>query len=145
MPSGRGQHMNKPKLSFWLVAGLGLIWNLMGCMNFLVQSDPEIMAALGDEYALYKDLIANRPAWATAAFAIAVFGGAVGCILLLLRRRVALQVLILSLFGTVVVLAQAIMVVGLSSEVLISTGMSVIVALVLVWTGRTAAAAGWLR
>jgi len=137
--------MNKPKLSFWLVAGLGLIWNLMGCMNFLVQSDPEIMAALGDEYALYKDLIANRPAWATAAFAIAVFGGAVGCILLLLRRRVALQVLILSLFGTVVVLAQAIMVVGLSSEVLISTGMSVIVALVLVWTGRTAAAAGWLR
>lgn len=136
---------SKPKLSYWLIAGLGLIWNVMGCMNFIVQTDAEVMAALSEEYAVYTDLIANRPAWATAAFAIAAFGGAVGCILMLLRRHVAVQVLLLSLLGTIAVCVQMVMAAGLTSQATISTVMSAIVAAVLLWTGRKARAANWLR
>lgn len=91
--------MHKPHFSFWVVAGLGLIWNLMGCFNFIVQTNPETVAQMPE---LYQLIINTRPAWATGAFAIAVFGGAVGCILLLLRRSVAVPVLVLSLMGIAV-------------------------------------------
>ena len=134
--------MEKPKLSYWLIAGLGLIWNLMGCMNYIVQTNAEGVARMPEAY---QALILSRPAWATAAFAIAVFGGAVGCILLLLRRRVAVYVLILSLIGTAVTLAQAVGFEGFSSQVMMSTGMAFLVSVVLWWTGRTADRAGWLR
>lgn len=138
----RGHHMDKPKLSYWLVAGLGLIWNLMGVLNYIVQTNPDSVAQMPESY---QALIANRPGWATAVFGLAVFGGAVGCILLLLRRRVAVYVLIVSLGAVAVTLVQAVGSTGFSSDLLMSTGMSLIVAIVLWWTGRTADRAGWLR
>jgi len=47
-------------------------------------------------------LITETPAWANGAFAIAVFGGVLGCILLLLRKKLAKTVFLLSLIGIVV-------------------------------------------
>jgi hypothetical protein len=42
------------------------------------------------------------PAWMTAAFAIGVFGGTLGCILMLLRKRLAVLVLLVSLLAYIV-------------------------------------------
>jgi hypothetical protein len=50
------------------------------------------------ERALYESV----PAWATGAFAVAVWGGALGCLLLLLKKKLATPVLILSFIGIVV-------------------------------------------
>jgi len=89
---------NKPKTMFWVTAGIALIWNLMGVAAYLADAyaSPEMIAARSTaEQALYD----ARPAWATAAFATAVFGGALGCILLLLRKKIATPVLIVSLIG----------------------------------------------
>ncbi len=133
---------SKPGLNYWPIVILGLVWNLMGCLNFIGQSDPDVVAAMPEAY---QAVIADRPAWATAAFAIAVFGGAVGCILLLLRRAVAVQVLILSLFGVGVTLIHAILAAGLSAQVLTSTGMSLVVAAILLWVAQMAKGRGWLR
>lgn len=47
-------------------------------------------------------LFETQPAWATAAFAIAVWGGALGCIALLLRKKWARPVFLISLMGIVV-------------------------------------------
>ena len=86
---------NKPTTSFWVIGIVALIWNLMGVFAYLQQAymTAEDLAALPiEEQALYE----NVPAWVTAAFALAVFGGALGCVLLLLRKKLATFVFIIS-------------------------------------------------
>lgn len=134
--------MDKPKISYWTIAALGLAWNLMGCLNFIAQTNPDTVAQMPEAYGA---VIASRPAWATAAFAIAVFGGAVGCILLLLRRRVAVQVLMLSLGGIMLTMVHAVLTAGFAAQVLIGTGMSLLIGIVLLWMARLASRSGWLR
>ena len=70
----------------------------MGCMNFIMQMNPEAVAKYP---ASHQALIENRPAWATLGFAVAVFGGALGCVLLLLRKKAALYLFIASLAGVI--------------------------------------------
>ena len=50
------------------------------------------------ERALYE----STPEWVTSAFAISVWFGLIGCILLLLRKSLAQQFFIISLIGIVV-------------------------------------------
>ena len=91
----------KPPTWFWIIAGIALAWNLMGVMAFFGQITitPEDIAKLKpEEQALY----ANIPSWVTIAFFLAVFGGALGCILLLLKKSLALQIFIISMVGIVV-------------------------------------------
>lgn len=133
--------VTRPKMSYWVVAVLGLVWNLMGCMNYITQSNPSAVAQMPEAY---QALIATRPVWATAAFGIGVFGGAVGCILLLLRRSVAVSALLLSVFGIAVTMLHAMLATALSMQVLLGTGTSVLVGLVLLWVARAAKGKGWL-
>ena len=90
--------MTKPSRVFWAIGLLGLIWNALGCFNFILQMDPD---ALADFPPAYRAVIAHRPGWVTAAFSVAVFGGALGCVLLLLRRATARPALFVSLLGVV--------------------------------------------
>ena len=92
---------NKAPKWFMVVAGVLLVWNLLGVMAYLMQvtMSPEVLAALPEAQ---RQLYENTPEWATAAFAIAVNGGALGCVLLLLRRNLAGLFLQLSLAGVLV-------------------------------------------
>lgn len=134
--------MEKPSLSYWAIAGLGLLWNLMGCLNYIMQTASTSRADLPEQYLA---ILTQRPVWATAAFAVAVFAGAVGCILLILRRRVAVQLLGLSLVGSLFAFAYMIMTLGLSVNALLSTGISILMACILLAIAMAARAQGWLR
>jgi len=46
-------------------------------------------------------MVESRPAWGTVAFALAVFGGLLGCLLLIFRKSVAFHVFLVSLVGAV--------------------------------------------
>lgn len=129
--------MQKPHLSFWIVAIAGLIWNMMGSMNYIMQTNPETVAQMLD---VYQMIINGRPSWATAGFAIAVFGGSVGCILLLLRKNVAVPVFMLSLAGIVLTLIHATMLVGMVP----SSVLSVLVGGALLWYATIARRKNWL-
>lgn len=91
----------KPPMWFWVVAILALTWNLMGVSAYLQQTmaSDDLLSKM--EKAV-SDLINQRPAWATAAFAIAVWGGAFGSLLLLLRKKLAHLIFIASLAGIIV-------------------------------------------
>jgi hypothetical protein len=130
--------MAKPHFTFWIAAGVGLIWNLMGCLNYIVQTNPDSVAKMPE---LYQLMITDRPGWATAAFAIGVFGGAVGCILLLLRRSVAVAVLVLSVIGIVGTAIYTTLLVGFVP----STTMALLVGVALLWYATIARRANWLR
>ena len=86
---------------YWIVSVVALLWNLMGAMAYLSQAymSDEVKAALPAER---MELMENMPAWATAAFAFAVWGGVLGCLGLLLRKKWAKPVLVVSLIGILI-------------------------------------------
>lgn len=93
--------MNKPPTWFKVTAIVALLWNLLGC--FAIAADlmlsPADVAKLS---AAEQQLYAARAGWAVAASVTAVLGGALGCIGMLLRKKWAFPVFILSLIGILV-------------------------------------------
>ena len=82
-------YQRKPANLFWLISTLALIWNLIGVFNYLTQAfmTDEILASLPqDQQLMYQEV----PAWVTAAFAVAVFSGTIGAVLMLLKKKIAL-------------------------------------------------------
>ncbi len=91
----------KPKAAYWIIAVIALIWNGMGVKAYLDQAfNSESFRAQFDTAQLA--IIDNTPAWATAAFALAVFGGLLGSLTLLLRKKIANLLFTVSLLGIIV-------------------------------------------
>ena len=133
---------------YWVVAGLALLWELMGCYSYIAQ-----VSMTADEFARMPEaeraLMAGAPVWTTAAFGVATWGGLAGAVGLLLRRRWARPLLILSLAAIVVqftwwlLIARAGDVIG--SSVYTMPAAIFIVGALLVWFSNMAAKRGWLR
>jgi hypothetical protein len=129
------------------VALVALLWNLLGCFAYLsdVMLTPEDVAKLSvAQQALY----ASRPAWSVAGTALAVWGGALGCIGLMVGKRWSIPLLLMSLGG---VMVQDIALFGLTAAasqagpvVIALQGLVLVVAVALVALGRMAGARGWL-
>lgn len=127
------------KAPAWLriVAALGLLWNLIGVYFYLMAvgvlggGDPNMSAAA-------------MPPWVTGAFAIAVFGGALGCLLLAMLKRMATLLLVLSLLA---VLVQDVWAFGMrpggDDNMVLSLAVNLI-AILLAWLSWTAGKKGWL-
>jgi len=89
---------NKPGTSFWIISVIALIWNIMGVIAYLIQAFmTDDMKALLPE--TEREMYENKPAWATAAFAFAVFAGLIGALGLLMRKKWATTLFIISLLG----------------------------------------------
>ena len=137
--------MTRPKW-YMPVAIIALLWNLVGCAAYLmdVTLTPEAVAAMSpDQQALY----AARPAWAVAVYAIAVWGGALGCVGLIMKKRWAKGALLASLLGLI---AQDIALFGMSpvaieTSVYALQGMVLMIAVLLLLLANKAARQGWLE
>ncbi|HEY5687157.1 MAG TPA: hypothetical protein VIS27_02510 [Yeosuana sp.] len=137
-----------PTTGFWIICGMALFWNVLGVLAYLAQAfmSEETLQSLPEaEQAIYQ----NVPAWATAAFALAVWGVALGCLLLLLRKRWAKIVLVISLLG---IFVQMIYNVFLSKSLevygpggLIMPILVIFIGAFLVWYSRKVDTNGWLN
>lgn len=132
--------------SFWAIGVVALIWNVMGDINFFVQMNADALTSFPESH---RAIVEGRPAWATGAFAIAVFGGALGCLLLLLRKSAAYYLFIASLLGVIV---QLIHTLGIASstidfspfDILMIILMPLVVAAFLIWYSKWAESMGWI-
>ena len=132
--------------SFWAIGAVALLWNVMGIMNLLWQMNSENLAAMPE---LHRAIAESRPSWATAAFALAVFGGAVGCLLLLFRKRAASSVLIASFVGMIVHMFSYFGITNSAvsfgpSDIILIVVMPIAVAAFLIWYAKRAASKGWI-
>lgn len=86
---------NKPGVGFWIIGMISLVWNAMGVYNYLIQAyQTEAFTSSVNEVQLA--LMESMPSWNTALFAIAVFSGLIGTILLLMRKKEAVPLFMLS-------------------------------------------------
>lgn len=127
--------------SFWVVGAVALFWNALGCINFFSQMDAETVAAMPESY---RTIVEGRPAWATGAFAIAVFGGALGGFLLLLRKSAAYYLFIASLLGAVAAQIPVLGTADFPVEALIGGLMQLVVGAFLIWYSKRADRKGWI-
>ena len=86
---------NKPGVVYWIIGVVALLWNLLGVNAYLQEAfqTEAFLAAYNEEQLALMD---STPAWITALFAIAVFSGAIGSLLLLLRKKFAVPLLFIS-------------------------------------------------
>ena len=120
-----------------------LVWNVLGCINFFVQMNPEMLASYRETE---QAIIQARPLWATIGFAIAVFGGALGCVLLLLKKTTCFYLFIASLAGIAMATAHSLMLdIDFSMGEIVGTiVMPTVVAVFLIWYSKFAKEKGWL-
>ncbi len=85
----------------WIVGVLALLWNAVGAHGYLmiVSRDPVFMAQFTPLQVAFYDAM---PAAMTSTWALSVWGGVLGSILLLLRTRFAAPVFLISLCGMVI-------------------------------------------
>ncbi|MDT8341100.1 MAG: hypothetical protein RQ751_06270 [Longimicrobiales bacterium] len=85
----------------WVIGVLTLLWNGFGAYDYLMtQTENEAyMGSFTPEQLAY---FYGFPTWVVAFWALAVWGGVLGSLLLLMRKRLAAPVLLVS-FGSMVV------------------------------------------
>jgi len=131
---------------FWVVTVILLIWNLMGVANFFMHvtiTEEALQAMTENERAM----IENSPTWLLFAFGIAVFTGVGGCIALLMKKKVASLMFIVSLVASVLQM-------GYSSSLainmedgtpmLIIAFMVIVICVFLVWLAKHSTKKGWI-
>ena len=133
---------------FWIVSVIALLWNLAGAANYLMQAfaTPEMLAEMPEHQ---REYMQQTPSWVIGCFAVAVWAGTLGSILLLLRRKVAYLILIISLIGAAgqvsysLILSNAIEVYG-SSGILLPI-LIIGIAIYLILFAKKGTMKGWLR
>ncbi len=133
--------------SFWAITTIMLVWNIMGAMNFLwqINADSKALASLPETH---QAIIIGRPLWATAGFAIGVFFGALGCLLLLLRKSSAYYLFLISLVGMIITMIHTIRIASSIIdfsffEIFLMILMPMLVALFLIWYSKLTQNKGW--
>ncbi|WP_121666432.1 hypothetical protein [Mesonia aquimarina] len=133
---------------FLIVSIILLIWNLMGVFAFFnhLLMDAEAINALPEAE---QNLYAKYPLWTEIAYALAVFGGAIGCLGLVLKQKWAKPVLIISLLGVIVQMYHSLFI-AKATEVygpgaIAMPIMVTLFAVFLVWFANYAIKRGWLK
>lgn len=131
----------KPKVLFWIISIIALIWNIMGVLAYLGQAyiTEDAKALLSESDQAYYN---NVPAWITAAFAIAVFSGTLGCIGLLIRKKWATTLLILSFITVIIQSVYSFFIqnyVEVTGDKAIMQFVIIVIAIFLVWFSKDAA------
>ncbi|WP_421805316.1 hypothetical protein [Flagellimonas sp.] len=138
----------KPPVWFWVVSVIALLWNLLGVMNYLNQAFNQVALLEAMDQA-QREAFEGIPAWATAAFAIAVFSGTLASIGLLLRKKWARPLFIVSLVAVVIQFAHWLFISNAVEAFGPSTyGMPIVVVLIgiyLIFFAKKGIEKGWLK
>jgi len=140
--------MTKIPTWFYLIAGVALLWNLVGAgaviMNFMIT--PETLLSLPPEQ---QQLYAKTPMWSSYASLLAVVAGTLGSLSLLFKKAWAYPLFILSIVGLVVqdiaifIVVDALEILG--APVLIMQGFVGLIAIALLFLAKYAISQQWIK
>jgi len=133
----------------WIVGILALCWNALGCVDYTMTNlkNPAWLAKMPPDQIAFMGTL---PGWLTAFWAIGVWGGLAGAILLLMRSRYAVWAFGLSFVGAVVGIGYQLFVANMPASMKAGVGgympwVIIIIAAVLYWYAMNAEKKGLLR
>lgn len=107
----------------WHLGVIGIVgglWSSMGVLSFIL-TQMHVDAVMSRFPPQQRQYFESFPLWAVAFWAIGVFGGVIGCLLLLARNRLAVQVLLASAIRAIVCNLGGLLLLG-GMEVMRETG-----------------------
>ncbi|PPJ43173.1 MULTISPECIES: hypothetical protein [unclassified Pseudoxanthomonas] len=137
----------KRSLGFWIIGLFALVWNLIGVAMWYMQVNmsAEQLAAMTEAQ---RQVYEATPGWLNIAFAVAVFAGVLGALGLLLKKRWAGTLFLLSLIALLVQMIGAYVVTPAWAAYgpvgLVMPAVLLVIALFLLWYANKAQARGWL-
>lgn len=139
----------KPPFWFWIVAGLAVLWESAGCFSYVLQVSMSD-ADLAKLPAAQQEICRMMPAWATAAYAVAVWSGLLAAIGLVMRKTWARPLFLVSLLAALVqfgwtFLGSPILQRMSVAEAVPFPAVIILIALFLVWFAGHARRRAWLR
>ena len=84
----------------WAVGAASLVWNSFGALDF-VMTQTRNQAYLSSLTPVQRDFFFGFPLWVVVAWGVAVWGGVLASLLLLLRKRQAAHLFLASVVGMV--------------------------------------------
>lgn len=136
----------RPIAGWYMAAAIvSLLFMLIGCVAFLmhVMTNPATLPL--DQRTMFE----AEPIWVTAAFGVAVIAGAIGALMLVLKRKAAQALLLLSLAAVLAWLVGLLAAPGLRDTVSTNDiAIAVIVAAAtwtIFWFARHSRQRGWLK
>ncbi len=94
--------MNSAKTPWhiWVVGVLSLIWHAGGAFDYVMSQtrNPKYLEMIPPEQLAFLD---SFPTWVTALWAISIWSAVLGSLLLLLRRKLATPVFVISFLGMI--------------------------------------------
>ena len=85
----------------WVVGIFALLWNAMGAFDYLM-TQTQNEGYMGNFSPEQLEFFYGFPSWVVAFWALAVWGGVLGAVLLLLRKKLAVGVFLVSFLSMVV-------------------------------------------
>ena len=83
--------------SFWILVGIFLIWNLLGVFHYLTSVNATVESLVAQGMTINQaEVFHNTPSYHYTVFALGVWSGLLGAVLLLLRKAWAAPVFIFS-------------------------------------------------
>lgn len=135
----------RPPAWFTILALLSVLWEAFGCFMYVSQVTVDPASLPLDQRAMWD----ATPAWSIGAYAIAVWVGLVGAVLLFLRRGLSVPLLFISLVAVAVQFSALILVPDLSgnisSDMLLLPVVIFIVCYGIFHLALLAKKRGWLR
>lgn len=134
----------------WTVGVLAVLWNSMGALDFFM-TQTKNQAYLKDLTPEQLDYFYGFPLWVVCAWGIATWGGLIGSAILLLRRKLAVLVLLASFLAMLVTtvhnfaLNDGLKAMGGGAGALVFTGVIFVIALLLLLYSRAMRKQGVLR
>jgi len=92
----------KPNTAFWIIAVFALLWNLIGVYLWLYEYfliTDEVRATLPQEQV---EIMASAPIWSMYVYGLAVITGLLASVFLLMRKKLAVAVFLLSLIAVLI-------------------------------------------
>lgn len=132
---------------FWIVAAIFLLWNLMGLASFfqhITMSAESLQAMPTNE----RELYGKYPLWTKLVFALAVFSGLFGSIALLLKKKIAKPLFILSLIAIIIQMGHSLFIAKATdvygSAAFFMPTLLIIIAGLLIWFANLGISRQWL-
>lgn len=143
--------MNKPTIWFWVISGLGFLWNCFGALDYVMtrtQNEAYMGKFPPELLAYYYDM----PILLDFTWPLAVWIGLLGWIFMLLRKRWAVPAFLLSLIAMIINFGYMAINGGLALQAehmgamsYISTALVIGIGIFAVWFSRREKAKGTLN
>jgi len=150
MSAPQAGNSGKAPWHLWAIGIIGLLWSAIGAFDYTM-TEMKSEAYMKAFTPMQLEYFYSLPAWVVACWAVGVWGGVVGCLLIVLRKRAAVPVLLASLLGAVltfihnIVLSNGLEVMGGGTSAVIFPLIILVIALGLWWYAKTMAKRGVLQ